>query len=132
MGLDVYATIIVGAPREQIYQDDVKNSYDVVKTDKNGIEYTAEEQYPCFIFMGKMYRNDGDIELYDLLEENNFTKINEQIVGIEIVRTESHRDSDEGIIFKLEDISKKINDAMEKFKSFGIKANIYLIQEISC
>lgn len=128
MGMDIRATIIVGIPKDEIYRREVK-TVDRIKTDKNGVNYTVEEPQPVFYLLHEMYL-ENETNLYDVLDKKDLVEINDNIIGIEIARTRSHRSVVEAVVMP-EDFFDKIKSAKEKFVSWGFRADIYLLQDIS-
>jgi|GEM_PF-4182060 hypothetical protein len=129
MGLDVTAYLIVGLPSQLIIKRE-KITIDVIKKDKKGISYTVEEEQDVIIFLGKNYDDDGD-NYYEFLEKNCLSEFNEEYVGFKIMETRSHRNSSEPVEIQQEELNKKIDTAMKKMESWGLKARLYLIQDIS-
>ncbi len=130
MGLDVSAYLVVGLSSQEILKQETR-TIDVIKKDKKGISYTVEEEQNVTIFLGKSYKDADEDLYYELLEEHGLEEFNEEIIGIKIIETESHRISNAPIKIEKEDLNNRIESAIKKMESWGLRANLYLIQDIS-
>lgn len=129
MGCDISAHIIVGAPFEDVCEE-VVEKIEVVKTDKNGVSYTVEEEHEVTIIVGKKYKEACPVLI--LNQEYGLDVFNGEIVGISIYDTPSNR-RNEGPLVEIEkgELEKRVSEAFDILQKAGIPGKVYLFNEIS-